>query len=130
MLLGSHVQQGPTGERQTLKHTGRQKSDLADGIVALDRPAYRPEMIFERLRRHALEHCGCRTGLGGTVGRSDAVLFALALHLLDFIPIFALGMLYFRFERMSIKELKEQHEDEIILDRISEDGTYVEKGSS
>jgi uncharacterized protein (TIRG00374 family) len=60
------------------------------------------------------------------VGRADAVLFALALHLLDLLPIAILGFIYLKFERVSITRLKEEHEDEIIFDRMSEDGTLVE----
>ena len=60
------------------------------------------------------------------IGRSDAVLYALALHLLDLIPIFTLGMTFLHFERMSLGELKRENKDQIILDKISEDGTYVE----
>ena len=60
------------------------------------------------------------------VGRADAVLFALALHLLDLLPIAILGFIYLKFERVSISKLKEEHEDEIIFDRMTENGTLVE----
>ncbi len=60
------------------------------------------------------------------VGRSDAVLFALALHILDLLPTAILGFVYLKFERVSISELKEKHEDEDIFDRVSEDGTLIE----
>lgn len=59
--------------------------------------------------------------------RSDAVLYALALHLLDLIPIVALGMTFLHFERMSLRQFKRENEDQIILDKISENGTYVEE---
>jgi len=62
-----------------------------------------------------------------SVGRSDAVLFALALHLLDLLPIFVLGLLFVHVEKLSLREIRREHEHEIILDRISEEGTYVEE---
>jgi uncharacterized protein (TIRG00374 family) len=61
------------------------------------------------------------------ISRSDAALFALALHLLDFLPIFVLGGLFLRSEKVSLKELSDEHEDELILDKISEEGTFVEE---
>jgi len=61
------------------------------------------------------------------VGRTDAVLFALALHLLDFLPIAVLGLLYLRGEKVSIRKISLEHEDEIIFDKLSEDGTLLEK---
>ncbi len=63
----------------------------------------------------------------GGIGRSDAALFALALHLLDFLPIFVLGGLFLRIEKVSLKEFSDQHEDELIIDKISEEGTFVEE---
>ncbi len=60
------------------------------------------------------------------VGRSDAVLFALALHLIDLLPISALGFIFLRSERVSIQELKSEHEDQDIFDKVSEEGTLVE----
>ncbi|UCG60644.1 MAG: flippase-like domain-containing protein [Candidatus Zixiibacteriota bacterium] len=60
------------------------------------------------------------------VGRSDAVLFALALHILDILPMMLLGFIYLKFARVSISELKEKHEDEDIFDRVSDDGTLIE----
>ena len=61
------------------------------------------------------------------VGRTDAVLFALALHLLDFLPIAVLGSLYLRTEKVSIRKISLEHEDEIIFDKLSEEGTLLEK---
>lgn len=61
------------------------------------------------------------------VGRSDAVLFALALHILDLLPIVAMGAAFFHFERVSFREIKKGHEDEIIFEKISEDGTFIEE---
>ena len=60
------------------------------------------------------------------VGRSDAVLFAVALHILDLLPVFAFGLSFLHMERLSIREIKLQHEDDMILDRVSENGTLIE----
>ncbi|UCD63559.1 MAG: flippase-like domain-containing protein [Candidatus Zixiibacteriota bacterium] len=62
-----------------------------------------------------------------SVGRTDAVLFALALHLIDLLPITLLGFIFLRSERVSIREIKTKHEDEDILDRVSEEGTLIEE---
>lgn len=61
-----------------------------------------------------------------SIGRSDAVLFALALHLLDLLPVFVLGYVFMRQERALIKRIKEQHQDEIIFDKLSEEGNLIE----
>ena len=63
-----------------------------------------------------------------SVGRSDAVLFAVALHLIDLLPVLSLGFVFLRSERVSIREIKSQNEDRIIFDEITEDGTLVENG--
>ncbi|MDX9858668.1 MAG: lysylphosphatidylglycerol synthase transmembrane domain-containing protein [candidate division Zixibacteria bacterium] len=60
------------------------------------------------------------------VGRSDAVLFALALHLIDLLPIFILGLGYLRFQRISIKDFR-AHEEKDLFDHIAEDGTLIEE---
>jgi len=62
-----------------------------------------------------------------SIGRSDAVLFALALHLLDLLPIFILGAGYLTHEAAAIREIKKRHQDQDILEKISEDGTFVEE---
>ena len=62
-----------------------------------------------------------------SVNRSDAFLFALALHLLDLLPTYLLGFVFLHFEKVSIKEIKTRHAEEIILDQVSEDGMLVEK---
>jgi len=62
-----------------------------------------------------------------TVGRSEAVLFALALHLLDLLPVYLMGSVFLHFEKVSLKEIKVRHEDERILDHLSEDGVLLEK---
>ena len=61
------------------------------------------------------------------VGRSDAVLFALALHLLDLLPVVVLGMGFMSRDAAAIREIKEKHQDEDILEKISEEGTFVEE---
>jgi uncharacterized protein (TIRG00374 family) len=60
------------------------------------------------------------------VARSDAVLFALALHLIDLLPIFLLGLTYLHYQKISLKEIREQH-DGALFDQISEDGTLIEE---
>ena len=62
-----------------------------------------------------------------SVSRSDAVLFAIALHILDLLPVFIMGYIFLHMEKMSITEIKAQHEDEYILDHVSEEGTLVDK---
>ena len=62
-----------------------------------------------------------------SIGRSDAVLFALALHLLDLLPVYLLGFFFIRYEKVSLKDFKSRHKDEKILDRLTEEGTLVEK---
>lgn len=60
------------------------------------------------------------------VGRSDAVLFSVALHILDLLPVFAFGFSFLHLERLSIREIKSQHKDEKILERVSDNGTLIE----
>jgi len=60
-----------------------------------------------------------------SIAKSDAVLYALALHILDLIPIFVLGFFFFRIERMSIKEIKEEGEKEEVLDEVETNGEEV-----
>ena len=61
-----------------------------------------------------------------SVGQTDAVLCALALHLIDILPIVVLGLIFFRVDRMSLRDIKRSHGDDIIFDRISEEGVFVE----
>ena len=51
--------------------------------------------------------------------KSDAVLFALALHLADFIPIFVMGSFFLRSEKVTIDEIKKEGAEEEILDRMA-----------
>ncbi|HQL24163.1 MAG TPA: lysylphosphatidylglycerol synthase transmembrane domain-containing protein [candidate division Zixibacteria bacterium] len=61
------------------------------------------------------------------VARPDAVLFALALHLLDLLPLWLLGMWFLRTEKVSLKDIREQHEDRLILDEMDERGSLIER---
>ncbi|MCK4606077.1 MAG: flippase-like domain-containing protein [candidate division Zixibacteria bacterium] len=63
-----------------------------------------------------------------SVGRSDAVLFAVVLHLIDLLPLFTLGSFYLRMEKVSIREIRSRHEDRTILDEVTEDGVLSENG--
>jgi uncharacterized protein (TIRG00374 family) len=62
------------------------------------------------------------------IAKADAVLYAMALHLLVLMPLFVIGLCYFHFERMSIKEIKEEGEKEEILEEV-ETEVIVEKDS-
>jgi len=61
------------------------------------------------------------------VGRSDAVLFAVALHMLDLVPIMALGSIFLHQEKVSLRQLRKGHEDEVILDAVDEEGQFIDK---
>ncbi|MEA3297470.1 MAG: lysylphosphatidylglycerol synthase transmembrane domain-containing protein [candidate division Zixibacteria bacterium] len=63
-----------------------------------------------------------------SVGRSDAVLFAVALHLIDLLPVLSLGFFFLRSEKLSIREIKSRHDDGMIFDEITKNGTLVENG--
>jgi len=54
------------------------------------------------------------------IPKSDAVLFALALHIIDLIPIFIMGFFFLRSEKMTIKEIQEEGEKEEILDQVDD----------
>jgi uncharacterized protein (TIRG00374 family) len=60
------------------------------------------------------------------IGRSDAVLFALALHIIDFLPIFTLGLYFMRSEHISIKEIKKQQEESDFKSSLSAEAEFVE----
>ncbi len=62
-----------------------------------------------------------------SIGRSDAVMFALALHFIDLIPMYILGMAFFRMEKVSIKDIKSLHEEETILEHVDEEGALIDK---
>ncbi|RKX29565.1 MAG: hypothetical protein DRP47_01400 [Candidatus Zixiibacteriota bacterium] len=61
-----------------------------------------------------------------SVNRSDAVMFALALHILDIIPMWFFGAAFLRSERVSISDIKEKHEDEELFDHVSEEGILID----
>jgi len=60
------------------------------------------------------------------VGRSDAVLFSVALHILDLLPVFTLGFYFLHLERMSIREIKSEQGDDKLLEQVDDDGTLIE----
>ncbi len=60
------------------------------------------------------------------VGHTEGVLFAIALHLLDLIPIGVLGYAYLHTEKVSISEIKAKHEDDNMFDKVSVDGSLIE----
>ncbi|MBU8934668.1 MAG: flippase-like domain-containing protein [candidate division Zixibacteria bacterium] len=62
-----------------------------------------------------------------SVGRSDAVMFALALHIIDIIPMWIFGLAFLRSERMSLQEIQKEHQDEELIDHISEDGVLLDR---
>jgi len=45
------------------------------------------------------------------IGRTDAVMFALALHIIDFLPIMVMGSIFIHTERLSIKEIEKEGEE-------------------
>lgn len=60
---------------------------------------------------------------------SDAALYALALHLLDLIPIFVMGLFFLRIERVTIREIKEEGEKEEIPEEFVEETIAVDEDS-
>jgi len=62
-----------------------------------------------------------------SVGRSDAVLFALALHLMDLLPVFVYGAFFLRQEKLTLRDIKSDQEEELIIDKIDEEGSYIEE---
>jgi uncharacterized protein (TIRG00374 family) len=65
------------------------------------------------------------------IGRTDAVLFALALHLMDLLPIVVMGAIFFRLEKISLRDLKakasEQKEEPSILETLSGSNDCIEE---
>lgn len=57
---------------------------------------------------------------GFSVAKTDAALFAVSLHILDFLPIMLLGAMFLRAERISISSLQEEGEKESLLDMVDE----------
>ncbi|MEA2031862.1 MAG: lysylphosphatidylglycerol synthase transmembrane domain-containing protein [candidate division Zixibacteria bacterium] len=62
-----------------------------------------------------------------SVNRSDAVMFALAMHLLDIIPMWIFGAAFLRSDKVSIREIEKEHEDEKLLDHLSEESVLVDQ---
>jgi glycosyltransferase 2 family protein len=61
-----------------------------------------------------------------SVGRADAVLFALALHLIDLLPVVVLGMFFFRSDKNAITAVRKIPLDKTIIHSIDEDGSFIE----
>lgn len=55
------------------------------------------------------------------IAKADAVLYALALHILDLIPILVMGIFFFRTQRMTLKEIKEEGEKEEVMEEVGEE---------
>jgi len=62
-----------------------------------------------------------------SVGRSDAVLFALALHLVDLMPVFLYSFVYLHIDKTSLKEIKATEKEQTLLERIDEEGAFIEE---
>ncbi len=52
--------------------------------------------------------------------KTDAVLYALALHIIDLTPIFIMGYLFFYTEKMTLKQIKEEGSKKEVLDEFYE----------
>ncbi|MFZ1685108.1 MAG: lysylphosphatidylglycerol synthase transmembrane domain-containing protein [Candidatus Zixiibacteriota bacterium] len=64
------------------------------------------------------------TSLGAfKIAQADAVLFAVALHLVDLIPIWVLGLFFFKQDKNAIAQLRQVPMDETIVDQMTEDGS-------
>ncbi len=53
-----------------------------------------------------------------SVGSTDAVLFALALHLFDVLPAFVLGFWYLKVEKLSLRQLSEEQPVGRVIDEV------------
>lgn len=62
-----------------------------------------------------------------SVSRPDAVLFALALHLIDLLPVFSFSYTFLHVDRATLKKIKTAHQEEPLLDRLDEEGTFIEE---
>ena len=65
-----------------------------------------------------------------SIGRTDAVLFALSLHLMDLLPIVTMGSIFFHLEKISLRELKakaSQQPDSSVLDTLAADKDVTEE---
>jgi uncharacterized protein (TIRG00374 family) len=61
------------------------------------------------------------------ISKADAVLYALALHITDLLPIMIMGLFYFYSERMTIREFKEQGEKEEIMEHATDEKILVKE---
>ncbi len=61
-----------------------------------------------------------------SIPRGDAVLYAVALHLIDLLPIAVMGAIFLHYEKVSLAEIRRQHMDQDMLDSVSEDGILIE----
>jgi len=61
-----------------------------------------------------------------SIPRGDAVLYAVALHLIDLLPVAVLGAIFLHYEKVSLAEIRRQHMDDDVLDKLSEDGVLIE----
>lgn len=68
------------------------------------------------------------------IGKADAFLFAMALHVVDFLPMMLLGSLFLKTEKMSLKEIEEEGEkdekslmEDIEMDDETDDSVVEEE---
>jgi uncharacterized protein (TIRG00374 family) len=59
--------------------------------------------------------------------KADAVMYALALHLCDLIPMFVIGLFFFRSQRVTIRQFKKEGEKEEILNHFEPEEIVAEK---
>jgi len=62
-----------------------------------------------------------------SVARSDAVLFAVALHLLDLLPMVTLGIGFVRSEKAALKKIKTENVDKSFLDEVGAEEVAFEE---
>lgn len=61
------------------------------------------------------------------VARSDAVLYAIALHLLDLLPLWVLGMWFLRRKKVSLRDIREQSEDQQFREEMEEHDPFAQR---
>lgn len=65
-----------------------------------------------------------------SIGRTDAVLFALSLHLMDLLPIVTMGSIFLHLEKLSLRELKAKAVElpgSSVIATLSNDNDLVEE---
>ncbi len=62
-----------------------------------------------------------------SIARTDAVLFALGLHLLDLLPGLLMGFASLRLERISLKEIRPEADQERLSENVTDEGLYIEE---